>query len=249
MSRSFQLHMHRKTPWRSNSEWCQPHKPLCWNPPWLRDGNAHVRGSWGQPSTNSEPDKGRWSAQGNLEETPHVSDLNFHEGATLSLPASIHTYCALFLRNKHFTCFTTFRLCGSSFLQGRKARACHWALVPGVVQQLGFSTRTPIAWLQSPGENQNPASRHLRPRKIMWIMPARRKGSVALGTHRRGLALGGGCCTVQFHEAEDPMGLLPLSLWPCDGFFFFLSGLKSPTMFSFSLFYIMWLLPFYAVLP
>lgn len=36
---------------------------------------------------------------------------------------------------------------------------------------------------------------------------------------------------------------------PCDGFFFFPSGLKFPTMFSFYLFYIMWLLPSYMVLP
>ena len=44
---------------------------------------------------------------------------------TLSEPApvSIHKYCTLFPPNKHFTCFTTFLLCGNSFLQSWRARA------------------------------------------------------------------------------------------------------------------------------
>ena len=44
----------------------------------------------------------------------------------------------------------------------------------------------------------------------MWIAPARRKGSVVLGTHR-----GDGPCVgaaaPQFREAGDPAGLLPRS--------------------------------------
>lgn len=37
---------------------------------------------------------------------------------------SIHTYCILFPQNKYFTHFTTFCLCGNSFVQNRIARAC-----------------------------------------------------------------------------------------------------------------------------
>ena len=48
---------------------------------------------------------------------PHKSDSNYHEGATLSLspPTCLPTHTVLFFPpNKHFTCFTTFRLCGNS---------------------------------------------------------------------------------------------------------------------------------------
>lgn len=40
----------------------------------------------------------------------------------------VHVYCAIFL-NKCCTCFTTFRVCGGSFLQSRRSRALvtnHW---------------------------------------------------------------------------------------------------------------------------
>ena len=62
-----------------------------------------------------------WLAKGNLEEIPHKSNSNCHEASTQGLPSesasvSIHTYCTLFLPNKHFTCFTTFCLCGNPFL-------------------------------------------------------------------------------------------------------------------------------------
>ena len=43
----------------------------------------------------------------------------------------IHTYCPYFFPlNKYFTCFTTFHLCGNSFLQSWGARALvtdHWS--------------------------------------------------------------------------------------------------------------------------
>ena len=47
-----------------------------------------------------------------------------HNSGTLpeSAHVSIHTYYTLFL-NKYFTCFTTFHLCGNSFLQSQRARA------------------------------------------------------------------------------------------------------------------------------
>ena len=46
-----------------------------------------------------------------------------------SAHVSTHTYRTLFPPNKHFTCFTTFCLCGNSFLQSWRARPCHWSLV------------------------------------------------------------------------------------------------------------------------
>ena len=41
---------------------------------------------------------------------------------SLSLPVCLSQHI-IFPPNKHFTCFTTFRLCGNSFLQSRRARA------------------------------------------------------------------------------------------------------------------------------
>ena len=94
------------------------------------------------PNTDSEPGKSKSLAKGNPEETPHISDLNYHEGATLSLslPMCLSTRTTLcFSPNKHFTCFTTFHLCGNSFLQSRRARAL--SLTPGLVAGIRCSHR------------------------------------------------------------------------------------------------------------
>ena len=50
---------------------------------------------------------------------------------------SLYTYCTLFPPNKHFTCFTTFCLCGSSFLQSQRARAL--SLATGLVARIQCS--------------------------------------------------------------------------------------------------------------
>ena len=59
------------------------------------------------------------------------SDSGRHEGAALSLrpPVCLST-SKLFPPNKHWTCFITFRLCGNSFLQSRRARALSLATGP-----------------------------------------------------------------------------------------------------------------------
>ena len=76
-----------------HSKWCQPtHRPLRWNPSWLRDAHAHMGGPWNKPNTDSEPGKARWLAKGNPEEMPHVRDSNYHEGATLSLSPPVCAY-------------------------------------------------------------------------------------------------------------------------------------------------------------
>ena len=39
------LYRNREASWRSKREWCQPaHRPLHWNPSWLRDAHEHMHG-------------------------------------------------------------------------------------------------------------------------------------------------------------------------------------------------------------
>ena len=44
---------------------------------------------WGHtrkgPDRDSDPGKSKWLPKGNLEEMPHISDLKYREGVTLSL--------------------------------------------------------------------------------------------------------------------------------------------------------------------
>ena len=99
---------------------------------------------------------------------PHESDSNYHEGTTLSLsePArvSIHMYCTIFPPNKHFTCFTIFRLYVEiHFFIVDGPGPCHWSLVP-VVWWLGFRALTATARPHSLVGNRNPASSLCRPR-------------------------------------------------------------------------------------
>ena len=121
------------------------------------------------PITDLEPGKARWLAKGNPEDMPDKCDSDDHEGATLSPPVCLSTR-TLFPPNKHFTCFTTFRLCENSLLHSWWARAL--SLVPGpwslLVWWLGFSTLAAAARTQSQAGNRNPASSHcrLRPPEI-----------------------------------------------------------------------------------
>ena len=65
---------------------------------------------------------------------PHISDSNYHEGATLSLspPVCAYSHVLFFPPNKHFTCFTTFRLFVEIyFYKADGPELCHWPLVPG----------------------------------------------------------------------------------------------------------------------
>ena len=59
----------------------------------------------------------------------HIKITQTVTRARLRDSPSVHMYCTLFPPRKHFTCFTTFCLCGNSFLQTRRARALvthHW---------------------------------------------------------------------------------------------------------------------------
>lgn len=124
--------------------------------------HALTGGSWDIPNMNFEPGKSKWVAKGNLEEMPHISYLNFHEGTIfLSLrlvPGSIYTYCSLSPPNKHFTCFLTFCLCGNFFLQSQRARALSLTTYP--VARIWCSHH--CTWPQFLARNQSPASSHCR---------------------------------------------------------------------------------------
>ena len=105
--------------------------------------------AWEDPKVyqrrDCEPDKSKWSVKGKREEIPHISDLNYHSGVTLSLPrVSIHNVL-IFPLNKSFACFTTFSLCGNSFLQSQRARA--WWLTTD--PWLGFRALTDVTQPQS----------------------------------------------------------------------------------------------------
>ena len=76
----------------------------------------------------------------------------------LSSLVSIHTYLYSFPPNKHFTCFTTLRLHGNSFLQSQGARAL--SLTPGLVARTRCSHH--LDWLQSLARNWNPAPSRCR---------------------------------------------------------------------------------------
>ena len=141
------------------------HRPLQCHPSWLSDAHVHTGGSWDTPNMDSEPDRSRWLAKGNPEEMPHKIDSNHHKGMALprSTCVSIHTYCTL-SPDKHLTCFTTFSLCGNSFLQNWRAKAL--SLTAGLVAKTWCShcqDSTLISGPQSLARNQNLASSCWRP--------------------------------------------------------------------------------------
>ena len=99
------------------------------------------------------------SAKGNLEERPHESDSNHHEGVALSESSSVcpHTVPFSLLINM---CFIVFHLWANSFLQSWRARALSLAI--SLVTRIWHSHYH--GWPQSLVGDQNLASRHCRPR-------------------------------------------------------------------------------------
>ena len=89
----------------------------------------------------SEPGKSQWFARGNLEETPHKNNSNCHEGATQGLSLLVWpcltARAVLFPPDKYCHQFTTFHLCGNSFLQIQRARAL--SLTTGLVARIWHS--------------------------------------------------------------------------------------------------------------
>ena len=92
---------------------------------WIRDACANLGESRNTPKMDCEPGKSKWLAKGNPEEMSHKSNSNCHDGVTQRFCLSTRTVL-FFSPGKYFTCFTTFCLCGNSFLQSQ-----------GLVQWLG----------------------------------------------------------------------------------------------------------------
>ena len=144
--------------------------PLQWNPSWLRDARAHMGGSWDIPNTDSEPGKSKWLAKGNLEEMPHISDLNYHAGTTLSLSSPVclatHTLLFFFLLINTSLVSLLSVFVGILFCKAEGPGPCHWPLV----WWLGFGALTAMTQPQSLARNWNPASSCCRPRplEIIW---------------------------------------------------------------------------------
>ena len=77
-----------------HSRWCQStHRLLRWNPSRLRYVASHMGGSWDTPN-RLRTRQSKMLDKGNLEEMPHTSGSNYHEGTTLEvcLCLPIHTY-------------------------------------------------------------------------------------------------------------------------------------------------------------
>ena len=150
-------------PWRLEGEWCQAtHRPLHWNPSWLRDALGHVGRSWVKPNTGSGPDKWKWLAKGNPEEMPHVNGSNYQAGATLWV--STRTYA--FPANKRVLCFITFCLHGNLFLQSWRART--FSLTISLGARIQYSHRGDPTSI-SGGERKPTSSRcRSKPPKIIF---------------------------------------------------------------------------------
>ena len=62
----------------------------------------------------------------------HISDSNYHKGATLSEPTCVSITGTIFPSNKHSTCFTSFCLFVEIyFYKVDGPGPCRWPLVPG----------------------------------------------------------------------------------------------------------------------
>ena len=115
------------------------------------------------------PGKARWLVTGNLEEMPHISDLDYHEGTTPSpsLLMCLST-CTLFPSNKHFTCslhLYTISLWKFIFFKAKRPGPLSLVTVPGGLEaRVQYSQPDFNLWPR----NQNPASSYcqLRPPEI-----------------------------------------------------------------------------------
>ena len=74
-----------KAPWRpkrSHVKRCSTQMPFWLDPSWLWEAWTRMGGSRDIPNMGCEPDKSKWLAKGKLEEMPHKSNSNCHEGMT-----------------------------------------------------------------------------------------------------------------------------------------------------------------------
>ena len=105
---------------------------------WLRNAHAHIGGLRVMPNMNSEPGKARWLAKGSLEEMPHKSDSNYHEGKTLWAHLGVHPHISFLPPNMYFSCFSTFCLNMEIYFHtANRSEPCQWLPV-----RLGIVART-----------------------------------------------------------------------------------------------------------
>ena len=111
--------------------------------------HAHMGRYWDKPNTDLEPEKWKWLAKGNPEVMLHKSDLNHHEGAslTLSLPVCLST-CTLFPLNELLLLLLSISM-EIHFYTAEGPRPCHW---------LGFGALPAVTWPQALVGNRNPAT-------------------------------------------------------------------------------------------
>ena len=138
-------------------------------------------GSWDIPNTDCKPGKSKWLTKETWNKCP-IEVLQTSTRAwprdSGSLPksthVSTHTYGAFFPLDEYSTWFTTFCLCGNSFLQRQKPGPL--LLTTGLVARIWCSHRRDAA--QSLAGNPSPAQRFLRPRppRTCSIRAGRKKG-------------------------------------------------------------------------
>ena len=120
------------------------------------------------------PGKARWLVTGNLEEMPHISDLDYHEGTTHSpsLLMCLST-CTLFPSNKHFTCslhLYTISLWKFIFFKAKRPGPLSLVTVPGGLEaRVQYSQPDFNLWPR----NQNPASNCCRLRHVRSLWHSR----------------------------------------------------------------------------
>lgn len=126
-------HIHRMSPWRGV----------------LRDAlpiglfhrihlGTHGR-IWDIPNIDTDPGKSKRMAKRNWKKCPIkiiqiATKAQLRDCLSECVHVFIHTYGTLFLPNKYFTGFTTFSLCGNSFLQSWRAGAL--SLTTGLVARI-----------------------------------------------------------------------------------------------------------------
>ena len=154
-------------------------------------------GSWDKLNTDSDPGKARWLAKGNLEETPHISDLNCHKGATFWVHLCVYPYVLFsFPPNKHFISLLSVFV-GIHFCRAEGPGPCHWPLV----WWLGFGASHCTTQTQSLSGNWKLCFRllQLRPPEIVL------SGGLYINTHKKSP---GSVCTNSHGYTRDRGGFL-----------------------------------------
>ena len=96
-----------------------------------------MRGFWNKPNTDSDTaNQNDWSKDSwkkcSIKVIQAAMWVRFSDSESACVVCPTHW--TLYPPNKHLTCFTTFHLCGNSFLQNQEARAL--SLTTGLVTRI-----------------------------------------------------------------------------------------------------------------